>query len=81
MGTLIVFGPDLPPLETGAGPEGAAPRRRRDAIIVKESPQEAAGKLATGTTPWPRFTPEHGKREGRPIYVNPAAVRYLIESG
>jgi hypothetical protein len=82
MGTLIVFGPDLPPLETGSASEGSpAPRRRRDAIAVQESPQDAAGKLAASSTPWPRFTHEHGPRKGRPIYVNPAAVRYLVESG
>jgi hypothetical protein len=45
------------------------------------SPQDAAGKLATGATPWPRFTQEHGKRAGHPVYVNPAAVRYLVDSG
>ncbi len=81
MPTLINFGPDQALGDEGpiAEPMGSLHGVRRDGLIVEEPLSDVAHALAAsaGGT-WARFTqllPPDIKRE---IYVNPAAVRFVV---
>jgi len=80
MASLINFGPDLPQLGPVSmfAPHGP----RRDGLIVHEEPNVAAQMLSlavAATGSWPEFRQVfRGYAEGRPIYVNPAAVRFIV---
>jgi hypothetical protein len=51
--------------------------RGEDRLVVEEPLEEVARMLSTEGS-WPKFTIGSGD-EGRPVYVNPATVRYLFE--
>ena len=86
MATIISFGPDYPPDDSGTA--GSVMRRalatfgvKRDALDVAEEPEEVSLQLATagGQGSWPEFT-EQLPNGTRRVWVNPALVRFVGEA-
>jgi hypothetical protein len=80
--TWISFGPDLEPLESESRRGAQTPPVRRDGISVTGRAEEVANKLieASGTSAaWCRFEQQVENGGARPVYVNGATVRFVIE--
>ena len=76
MPTVINFGAPIPPMEDRSPAPTVYPRRE-DQLVVDEPVEEVVNKLSTEES-WPQFTITF--RDGaRPVYVNPATVRYVFE--
>ncbi len=73
MATIINFGPTQPPTDTmDLGPH-------EDQMTVMEDTGEVAHTLATANGSWPQLTQDMSGRGTRPVFVNPASVRFVIE--
>jgi hypothetical protein len=76
MPTVINFGAPIPPMEDRSPAPTVYPRSE-DQIVVEEPLEEVVDKLSTEAS-WPQFTIRLGDGT-RPVYVNPANVRYVVE--
>ena len=72
----ISFGPDLEPIEAESRRGTGTPARRIDGIRVSGSAEEVVAALGGG---WCRFDQVLDDGERRPVYLNGATARLVVE--